>query len=277
MPADVVDVQKHLDDSFYQWKQNGCPTEPSSAAKLHPIPTLARIISNWTNTFYGGRSLRSCTFDNIQLTNATLVEELTCSYDDLDLALVIRLTDGLKFLEKLRYSPPPPPSPPVPPVASNSHAPPMPVDKAQEPPATSQGLNGCFITSSDCGDHGTLQALSPSGCTCVCETGWQNAGQPSSSKYYCSGAFGSVWQECRAAGRVSGVHTECAAEYTGLSASPPPPPLNPDGLWRNITQNPPPPPKVYVSESWWEQMGPGGWLGLTCGLIVFGKRGPGTT
>lgn len=62
-----------------------------------------------------------------------------------------------------------------------------------------------------------------------------------------------------------------AAEFTGLPAPSPPPPLSPADLWRNITAAPPPPPKIYVSKAWWERMGPAGWLSVTCGLFVLGK------
>ncbi len=182
-----------MDTTNARWQQSKCPTIPGAAVPLHPLPTLAQAVSNWTNMFYGGRNLRSCSFGTRQSTNTTVVEELVCSYDDLDLAIVVRLRDGLQLLDGLRFAPPPPPLPPPPqarpPKWTDNATAPLPVDMLHGPPATSQGLSGCFLTSSDCGDHGTLKGLSPSGCTCVCELGWQNAGGPGSSKYYCSGAL----------------------------------------------------------------------------------------
>jgi hypothetical protein len=55
------------------------------------------------------------------------------------------------------------------------------------PRIAAQGLSGCFITSTDCGVHGTLYPLPAGGCTCVCDLGWENAGQPMASPFYCAG------------------------------------------------------------------------------------------
>lgn len=191
MPADVVDTQSFLNLADARWKQQGCPVEPDAGVPLLPYPTLAQSVTNSTNLFYGGRKLRSCAFHNRQPINTTILNELTCSYDDLDLAIVIRLTDGLQLLDNLRYAAPPPPSLPSPqaPLAPQDGSPSVPLPATNMPgsPAVSQGLSGCFITSSDCGDHGSLKALSPSGCTCLCDPGWRHSGQPSSSRFYCSG------------------------------------------------------------------------------------------
>lgn len=61
------------------------------------------------------------------------------------------------------------------------------------------------------------------------------------------------------------------AVYTGETASSPPAIQRPPDFWRNQTSTSPPPPKQYSSETWWERMGAGGWVGLTCGLVILGE------
>lgn len=210
VPASTVDVAGYINNATIAWKQKGCPLEAGDASlPRYPLLKLARTISIWTNAFYG-KNVRTCAFERTTDLTASFSQELTCSYDDLDLAVVVRLKDGSRFLENLRYAPPPPAPPPAPPPSPSPpqtppphqpaplHPPPMtwssspprpPPEAAQESPATSQGIGGCFLTSLDCGDHGTLKTLSLSGCTCVCDPGWRNAGQQTAQKYYCSGEF----------------------------------------------------------------------------------------
>ena len=61
------------------------------------------------------------------------------------------------------------------------------------PRVAAQGLSGCFLTSLDCGAHGTFYPILPAGCTCVCEGGWSNANDTFQDKFYCASKLGS-WQ-----------------------------------------------------------------------------------
>lgn len=197
MPQSVSPAafQAHLDQQAAQWVAQGCPmgaaaAAPVASAGVYPYPTLPGVVAAATNAFYGGRPLRACWHFSSSDAGPLRNQEIKCSYDDMDQALIIRLTDGLAFMDRLRYAPPPPPPPPSPPLPPprspppSPRPPPSPLPAPYTPPdPPAQALSGCFITSADCGVRGTLVRL-PTSCDCLCQPGWKNGGIP---VVYCSG------------------------------------------------------------------------------------------
>ena len=193
--------QAHLDQQAAEWVAQGCPrgapAAPAPPAGLYPYATLPGVVAAASNTFYGGRPLRSCWHFNTYDAGGVRYQEIKCSYDDMDQALIIRLTDGLALMDKLRYAPPPPPpppSPPPPPPPPPRSLPPSPRPPPPTPPAPftapdppAQAL-GCFLTSADCGPNGSLDRSLPN-CVCVCNAGWENSRNPNAAQVYCSGGM----------------------------------------------------------------------------------------
>ena len=97
-------------------------------------PTLPSIISASTNAFYAGQPVRSCSFLRTYLADNTRVQELACSYDDIDMAVIIKVLEGAQFLNSIQYAPPPP-SPPPPPPPSPPPPPPPPSPPPPSPPS----------------------------------------------------------------------------------------------------------------------------------------------
>lgn len=160
----------------------------SGSQNIYPYPTLAQTITKATNEYYAQLNVpkvRICTFMKAQKTESAFTQTLRCMYDDIDQALIFRMNNGTRWLDSLGHAPPPPPDLLL--QKPDSPAQPPPDPSSGVPPANIQGLSGCFITSADCGAHGVLVPLSPSGCTCKCDSGWINAEQPRATSFYCSG------------------------------------------------------------------------------------------
>lgn len=179
--------QAAFDALAAQWVADGCPRTPGTA-DVFPYPTLAQTVAASTNALYG-RPLRACYYWRAAAAAGSMERrvELKCSYADLAQALILRLTDGLQLLDGMRNAPPPPPLPSL----------------NDAPPASSLSIDGCFITSADCGTHGTLVALAPRGCDCVCDAGWQNTRDPSIETQYCACEWGEPCKLWEAVGTCS--------------------------------------------------------------------------
>lgn len=295
-----------------EWIEKHCLVEAGKREALtsrHPyLHTIASVVSASTNSLYG-QMVRTCSFvRSFQLNSTIYQQEVECSYDDIDLAFIIKVTDGLEFLQTLHgypagspvaLSPPPLSSVTVPPAPAmellgptlvftaklgaqaiadfesdvliqdlHNFAPGellcvcqhavcslqscsffckivvavdiqarilsarqlkitapkgiivetaikfrhaseisqarslltsllsdpssvfrtdlLPVD-ILEARIAATGLNGCSLAAENCGAHGILYPLTPFGCTCECDPGWQNGHHANATNTYCSG------------------------------------------------------------------------------------------
>jgi len=102
---------------------------------LHPyLTTIASVVSSSTNSLYG-QAVRTCSYArSFHLNSTTYQQEVECSYDDIDLAFIIKVTDGLEFLQTLLGYPNDTVAPSPPPLSS-----------MRVPPALAMGSSGLTL------------------------------------------------------------------------------------------------------------------------------------
>jgi hypothetical protein len=129
------------------------------------------------------------------------------------------------------------------------------------------GYEGCLLTQADCAVHGILHPAIPKGCMCRCNNGWQNAKEPT-MPFYCAGGAKLTWyQTCVVHPQsLSVVHVD-AVQNSSMYLTPAAPP----SVWRAIPPALTPAPKDYSSNSWSDQLGVGGWLGIAGGITGAGN------